>query len=484
METIKDKAIKGFIWRVIQTGGSQIIGFIISIILARLLSPDDYGLVAMITVFTNIALVFINVGFSSSIVQKKELSNTDTSTMFYCGILLAVCIYLILFVSAPWISYFYSEPRLVRLLRVESLIVIIGSLYSVQQALLIRKLEFKKSCMTNILGVTAQGVVGITLANLGFGVWSLVLSTITNYSVCAIVMWIIVKWKPAIQFSWKSFKSVFGFSSKILFSELLNSIFNNIRSIIIGKQYSSADLAYYNKGYQFPTLIMTQVDGSMTTVLFSSLASLQSDWKGKGLPALRRSMKLSLYICAPLMLGLFAVSKPLILLLLTEKWIDSVVFVRLGCIICLFWPLSAQRHALNARGQSGVTLKLNMIGKIITLLLLLVTYKHSVELLVSSTIITSFICLIIGMITYKKYLDYPLILQFKDIIPPILLSIVMSCGVWGVSLLKLSNLITLVIQVIVGFILYILLSWIFRVDSFFYLLDIVNGLLSRKRKCV
>ena len=269
----------------------------------------------------------------------------------------------------------------------------------------------------------------------------------------------------------------------MLFSELLNSIFNNIRSIIIGKQYSSADLAYYNKGYQFPTLIMTQIDGAMTTVLFSSLSSIQDDWKRKGLPALRRAMKLSLYICSPILLGLFAVAEPLVLLLLTDKWANSIIYVRLCCIICLFWPLSAQRHALNARGQSGVTLKLNIISKVITLLLLLATYKYSVELLVSSTIIASFICLIIGMITYKKYLDYPLILQIKDIAPPILLSIVMSCGVWCVSLLNLSNLITLVLQVIVGFILYILLSWIFRVDSFFYLLDMIKGLLSRKRNC-
>lgn len=483
MDSVKEKAISGFLWRVIQNGGAQIISFIVSIILARLLSPEDYGLIAMITVFTNIALVFINVGFSSSIVQKKELNELDINTMFYSGIILATVIYLILFLCAPLISSFYAEPSLTILLRVESLIVIIGSLYSVQQALLIRRLEFKKSCLASILGVITQGLVGISLAYLGFGVWAIVFSTLSNYFVCAIILWVIVDWKPAFQFSFLSLNKVLGFSSKMLFSELLNSIFNNIRSIIIGKQYSSADLAYYNKGYQFPTLIMTQIDGAMTTVLFSSLSSIQDDWREKGLPALRRAMKMSLYICSPILLGLFAVAEPLVLLLLTEKWANSIIYVRLCCIICLFWPLSAQRHALNARGQSGVTLKLNIISKIITLLLLLATYKHSVELLVSSTIIASLICLIIGMITYKKYLDYPLILQIIDIAPPILLSVVMSFGVWCVSLLKLSNLVTLVMQVIVGFILYILLSWIFRVDSFFYLLDMVKGLLSRKRNC-
>lgn len=482
MENIKEKAINGFIWRVVQNSGTQIIGFVISIILARILSPDDYGLIAMITVFTNIAMVFINVGFSSSIIQRKDLTKVDIDTMFYCGIILATVIYLLLFFCAPWISLFYGEPDLTVLLRVESLVVIVGSLYSVQQALLVRELQFKKSCFAGFVGVAVQGLIGICMAYLGFGVWALIAGTLSHSIACAIVMWIIVKWKPSFQFSFESFKSVFGFSSKMLFSELINTIFNNIRSIIIGKQYSSSDLAYYNKGYQFPTLIMTQVDGAMTTVLFSSLASLQEDWKNKGLPALRRAMKLSLYICSPIMLGLFVVAKPLVLLLLTEKWEPSIIFVQLGCIICLFWPLSAQRHALNARGYSGVSLKLNIMGKIITLVLIFATFRYSVELMISSTLVTSAICLCISVFVYRKYLEYPIISQIKDIVPPIMMSVVMACAVWCISLLGLSNIVTLLLQVFAGITIYLILSAIFKIDSYKYLLDLIKSFLKRKEK--
>lgn len=478
--TVKQRAVTGFIWRFCQNAGTQLVNFMVSIVLARILMPADYGLVAMISVFINIAMVFINTGFSSSIVQKKDLSETDKSTMFFASILMGVILYAVLFFSSPAISVFYKQPRLCELLRIEGLLVLICSFYSVHQALVIRNLEFKKSFMTSLSGTVVHGISGITMALLGFEVWALVFSTLLDYMVCAIVMWIVVKWRPKLVFAPKSFKSMFSFSFKILISGLIDSIFNNIRSIIIGRQYSSADLAYYNRGYQFPTLIMSHVDGSMTTVLFSSLSKFQSNWE-EGLHVLRRAMRTSIFICAPLMAGMFAVSKPMILLLLTDKWADSVQYVRMVCVICIFWPLTAQRHALNSLGKSGVSLTLNIVGKIMALAAIFATYRISVRVMIMSTIATSFVSAVIGMIVYSKHLNYSVKQQLTDVVPSLLLAAFMGVCVWCVQLLNLPPAATLLIQLPVGFIVYAGLAKLLKFESFDFALNLVKGIIMKKK---
>ena len=454
-------------------------GLVISIVLARLLSPDDYGIVAMITVFTNIAMVFITTGFSSAVIQKKELSETDISTMFYSGLALSFVLYGILFVASPYIALMYEQPILTDMIRVESVIVILGASYSIQQALISRELQYKKTFIIGLVCVLVQGATGIAFALLGFGPWALVLSTIIQYAVHSVLMWCIVKWKPKLIFSGKSFKAMFGFSTKMLAAGLLNAVFNNIRSLIIGVRYSSADLAYYNKGYQYPTLIMGQVDGTINTVLFSSLSKYQSDWDA-GLKVLRRAMKTSLYICAPLMAGMCAVADPMIRILLTDKWEGSIVYVRLVAIICIFWPLSAQRNALNARGKSGVALIMNIIGKSVTIICLLATFWHSVQLMITSSIIGSTICLFINAFFYRKHLEYCFKDQVSDILPPLLLAAGMGFITYTVMFLNLSSVLTLLIQIPVGIAVYVLGSWVFRFDSFFYILGLIKSRVKNK----
>lgn len=479
-QNIKSKAVSGFIWRLFQNAGTQIISFVISIILARILTPSDYGIIAMITVFTNIAMVFINTGFSSAIVQKKELSDTDKSTMFFAGFMLSLVLYSILFFTAPYIAIFYKEPKLIDLLRVESLIIVIGALSSVHRALVTREMKFKKSFFASLYGAIAHGVSGIAFAMLGFGPWALVLSAIINYLASGIVFWCKVDWRPRFTFSFVSFRNMFSFSVKMLFSGLLDSVFNNIRSIIIGRQYSSADLAYYNRGYQFPSLVMTQVDGAITTVLFSSLSKYQSDWEN-GLRVMRRAMKTSLYVCTPLMAGLCAVADPMIRILLTDKWEQSIPYVRLAAIICAFWPLSSQRHALNSLGKSGISLRQNMIGKAVTIVLLLLTYRHSVMLMIASSILGSCICLVINAFVYRKHLNYQFKHQISDILPTILLSAVMGFATYSVMFLNLNSVLTLVIQIPLGILIYVLGSMILKFDSFYYVLDIIKNLFGKRK---
>ncbi len=481
MASLKEKSITGFLWRFMQNAGSQVINFVVSVVLARILAPDDYGLIAMITVFTNIAMVFINVGFSSTVVQKEELSEMDINTVFYTGLMTAAVIYLILFFGAPFIADFYHEEKLCALLRVESLMVLFGGLYSVHHALIVRRLEFKKSFAISFTGVIIHGVVGIILAVLGFGPWALVLSTIANLFVCCILNWVVVKWRPKFVYSRESAKYIFSFSGKVLGSELLNSVFNNIRALIIGRQYSSQDLAYYNRGYQYPTLIMNQVDGATTTVLFSALSKYQSDWENGGLNALRRAMKTSLYICAPLLFGLSAVAEPMIVLMLTEKWLPCVEYVRLTSMMCLFWPLSAQRHALNSLGRSDVSLKLNMLTKVITIIVLFATYKISVRAMILGSIAVSLISYAISSFFYRKYLLYKISDQLRDILPPVVLSAVMFAVAYSISFIGLSYIVTLIVQIITGAVVYVLGSLIFKMESFYYVLNILKGLFKKKK---
>ncbi len=477
--SLKERVISGTIWSFLQKIGTQLVSFIVSLILARILTPEDYGVVAMITVFTSIAMVFITTGFSSAVIQKHELSDEDSSTMFYAGMLLSFILYAILFFTAPLIAAIYHEPALVDLLRVESVIVVIGAAYSIQQSLISRNLEYKKHFFVSLCGIVAQGISGIVFAKNGFGPWTLVFSTIINNLVSAILMWIVIPWKPKLVFSTQSFRAMFGFSTKMLAAALINTIFNNIRSLIIGLQYSASDLAFYNKGYQFPSLVMSNVDGTISAVMFPSLAKFQSDWTS-GLKALRRAMKTSLYICAPAMAGMFAVADPMIRLLLTDKWEDSIVFVRLACIICMFWPLTAQRNALNALGKSGVSLKMNLIGKCVTILCLLATFRHSVQLLISSSIFASTITLFTNAFFYRKHLNYQFRDQITDILPPIALAVAMGGITYSVMFLNLSSTLTLIIQIPVGIASYVLGSILFRFDSFYYLLNLIKGFFKRK----
>ena len=473
MTSIKEAAIWGFIWRFLQNSTVQIVSFVVAIVLARILMPDDYGLIAMNMVFISIAMVFVNTGFSSAIIQKKDLKPVDIDTLFYSGLISSILLYLVLFYTAPWIAAFYGEERLVSLLRVNSVIVIIGALYSVHQALIIREMKFQKSFIVYLIAAIVNGVVGITLALRGFGPWALVYGAIANYLTCAVIMWIVMRWIPRLRFSLDAFQAMFMFSVKILASSLIDTIFNNIRAIIIGKQYSGKDLAYYIRGEQFPSLIMTQVDGAITTVLFSTLSKYQDDWE-TGLQVLRRAMKTSMYVCAPLMAGLYAVSEPMVILLLTDKWAASIEYVRLTTIICVMWPLSARRHALNALGKSGVSLILNIIGKVLVLIFIFLTFRHSVRLMIISTIFASLLMQVLSAFVYAKHLQYKVLDQLADILPSIILSIFMGAIVYSITFMNFGHLITLIIQIPAGIAIYMLASKVLRLESFNYLLGLLK----------
>ncbi len=482
---LKRKSLTGFIWRVSQNISAQIITLVIQIILARILTPEDYGLVALTSVIITLLSVFVQTGFTSAIVQKKDLLEIDKSTMFFFSIGVGLILYSILFVSAPSLANYYHEPLLPSVFRAQTFSMVIASFGAVHNALIARELLFKKNFISNLISVIVQGVAGISLALGGFGVWALVISTLVRDVVnCIIVFWI-YKWVPQLVFSFKSIKKMLSFSVMILAGNLLNSIYNSCRTLVIGKIYNAQMIAYYNKGYNFPATIMVGIDGAMTTVLFSSLSKLQ-DEQDKYVRYLRKSMQVSITIICPILCGMAAVADPMIRLLLTDKWEEAIPFVMISCLICLSWPLSAKAHALNAIGKSAINLGINFMVKIVAVALVFLSIPYGVYAMCLSGLIDTMISVIAYTYVIAKYCNYSVKTQFFDVLPIYAVGFIMFGAVYALSnILVMGNLLKLMVLISSGILLYAGLSFVFKLEGFMYIWSLLKanrGMLKNDKK--
>ncbi|WP_264229499.1 lipopolysaccharide biosynthesis protein [Acholeplasma laidlawii] len=471
---LKDRTINAMLWRTIQNIGSQAVSFIIQIVLARILSPNDFGLIAITSVFISISNVIVQTGFTASIIQNKELSETDKSTMFYLSIIIGLFLYAVIFFSAPLISGFYNEIQLINVLRIQSLSLIFISFSSVSIALLTRHMDFKKSFIGSIIAYVFQGIVGITMALNGFGVWSLVFSSVVYNLIFSIASIVAGKWMPKFIFSLDSARKMMAYSSKVLATNLLNTLYNSSESLIIGKVFTSTILGYYNKGIQFPKTLMTGIDGAMNTVLFSTLSRVQDD-RELIVQYLRKSMKISLTIVAPMMFGMAAVAEPMIRLILTEKWLSSLPFLTIYCFICVTWPLSAKLHALNAIGKSGISLIQNIVIKIISIILMLVSLQFGIYALVITALIVTYLNVIIIAIIINNHFNYSIKNQFTDVFPVFIISFIMYIVVYGVSVyITLPLFLELMLLLTIGCLIYSVLSLIFKLEGFTFIADTIK----------
>jgi len=481
--SIKQQALGGMIWKLSEKMGMQVVQFIIQIVLARILLPEEYGVIGLLTIFITISDVFIQQGLTTALIQKKDADDTDFSSVYFANIFIALVLYAMLFFSAPYVAIFYNNSKLISLLRVLSLNVIFGAFGAVHNAILSKNLDFKKSFFRNCFNIGAQGIVGILTAYLGCGEWALVYSKISGVFIGTIVLCITVKWYPKFVFSIKRIKLMFAFSSKVLASNLLNTFFNNIHSLIIGKYYSNADLGYYQKGQQIPQTFMSAIDGSFSEVMYPTFSKFQNDLESLK-KALRRSIKMSLFFVLPLLFGIIAISDTFVIVLLTEKWLPCVPFIRLQCIICMFWPLAVGMHALNALGKSGVTLKLSILTKVITLILLFLCVNYGIVVIMIGSAVTSLISLFVTAFYMRKYIGYRFRELIRDILPGFIISALMMLAVFAVGLIELNIYLKLIIQIIVGIVVYILLAMITKNDSLLFALDImkpyVNKFLNKK----
>lgn len=471
------KVFLNFAWRFAERSGAQLVQFVVSIILARILMPEAYGTIALMTVFISIMNVFVNCGLGTALIQKKDADDIDFSTVFYTNIVFCTALYLILFFLAPWISGFYDMPKMTVLIRVLGLTLIISGVKNIQSAYVSRNMMFKRFFFATLGGTIGAAMIGIGMALSGFGIWALVAQSLFNNALDTIVLWLTVKWRPKKYFSFERLKGLFSYGWKMLASNLLDVVYNNIRTLIIGKLYSSTDLAYYNKGKTWPHLIVDNVNSSIDSVLLPVM-SREQEHSERVKNMTRRAIKTSTYVMAPFMMGLAFVGEPLIRFVLTEKWLPSVPYMCIFCITYMFYPIhTANLNAIKAMGRSDLFLKLEIIKKIVGLTTVLITMHFSVMAMAYSLIFVSVASQIINSCPNKKLLNYGYLEQLKDILPGIMLAVFMGGCVSLVTLLQLSDIVTLMIQVPLGSIIYISLSKLFKLESFEYLSGIIKSML-------
>lgn len=476
-----NKVTTNFLWRFMERCGAQGVSFVVSIILARLLAPDDYGTIALVTVFTNILSVFIDCGFGTALIQKKDVDDLDFSTVFFFNVAVCSLLYILLFVFAPMISGFYKRPELTPLVRVLSLTILIAGVKNIQQAYVSRNMIFKRFFFATLGGTITAACLGIYMAYKGFGPWALVTQQLVNAAIDTVILWITVKWRPKWMFSFERLKSLFKFASNLLLSEILNTVYNNLRSLIIGRMYSSKDLAFYNKGQTFPSLIVNNITVSIDSVLMPSMAQHQDNISTLRM-LVRRAIKVSVYLMAPLMMGLAFTSHSVIKLLLTEKWLPCVPYLCIICITYMFYPIhSSNLNAVKAMGRSDIFLKLEIAKKIVGLIALGVSMWFGVMAMAYSLLFTSVASQIINSWPNKKLLSYGYLSQLKDILPAILLAVFMGMCVQPISLLPLPLIVTLAIQVIVGAGIYIAGSKIFKFEAFDFCLSTAKSFIKKRR---
>ena len=473
--------MSNFIWRFAERCGAQGVTFIVSIVLARLLDPSVYGTVALVTVFTTIMQVFVDSGMGNALIQKKDADDLDFSSVFYFNIMMCSVLYLIMFVAAPVIAAFYKTPELTPVVRVLSLILIISGVKNVQQAYVSRNMLFKKFFFSTLGGTIGAAVVGIVMAYMGYGVWALVAQMLFNTAIDTTILWITVKWRPKKMFSLERLKGLFSYGWKLLVSSLIDTVYRDLSQLIIGKKYSKSDLAQYNQGNRLPALFVSNINTSIDSVLLPTMSKEQDNPEiVKSMT--RRSIKISTYIIMPFMVGLAVCAEPLVSLILTDKWLPCVPFLRIFCFSYAFWPIhTANLNAIKAMGRSDLFLILEIIKKAIGLIAILTTMWISVMAMAYSLIVTSVLSQLINSYPNKKLLNYSYAQQFKDMLPQIGASLFMGVVVYCVQFLGLNSILTLLIQAPVGVVLYVGISKVFHIDSFEYILLMLKSILKRNK---
>lgn len=461
-------------WKFGERISAQLVTLLVSIVLARLLSPEDYGAIALVTVFITIANVFVSNGFGSALIQKKDADNVDFSSVFYVNVAFSLLIYICLYAMAPFVADFYNNDLLSPVMRVLSLRIPVAAINSIQQAYVSRNMMFKKFFFSTLFGTILSGIVGCVMAYQGFGIWALVGQYLTNTTVDTIILWFTVKWRPNLVFSFHRVKTLISYGWKLLASGLLDTGYNQLRSLIIGKKYSSSDLAFYNQGQKYPELVVVNINASISSVLFPAISSNQDD-KSLVKSMTRRAIRISSYIMWPMMFGLMLVAKPLVSLILTDKWLPCVPFLQIACFTYGFWPIhTANLEAIKAIGRTDLFLKLEIIKKVIGLAILLLSMNYGVLAIAMSGIITTFTSCFINAYPNTQILNYKYREQFGDILPHMFVALLMCIIVYPLKFIFANDFLLMGSQIVAGGLVYIGLSVIFKLDSFYYIADILK----------
>lgn len=474
MTSLKDKTVKGVIWSAVDRFSAQGIQFVFSILIARLLVPEDYGVIAMLNIFLAVSQTFIDSGFATALIRKIDRTDTDFSTVFYFNIAVAVFFYLGLFFAAPAIANFYNTPLLVPVTRVTAINLVIGSLSGIHNAKLSIEIDFKSRAKVSVVSAVLTGAVGLWMAYSGYGVWALVVQTVFAGIIRTIMLWIIVKWYPKLVFSWKSFKEMFSFGSKLLVSGLLDTIYNNIYPLVIGKVFSPTTLGVYSKANslaQFPSSNITSVLHSVT---FPVLSTIQNE-EDRLAAAYKRFLRIAAFVVFPLMMGLSAVADPFIRLALTDKWEGAIYLLQIICFCMMWYPIhSINLNILQVKGRSDYFLKLEIIKKVQGVIVLCITVPIGIVAMCYGSLISSIICLIWNTYYTKKLLGYGFFAQMKDLFPVIMHSLAMWLLV-SVIVHFMPNLwLKMIVGVLSGMVYYIVGAYLMKFPEMNELLTILK----------
>ncbi|MBO5720511.1 MAG: lipopolysaccharide biosynthesis protein [Bacteroidales bacterium] len=473
-ESLRGKTLKGMIWSFAENFSLQGIQFVIGVLLARVLSPSDYGMVGMLAIFTAVAGTLINSGFSTALVRKTDRTQTDLSTTFYFNIAVGFVLYFALFFSGPLIADFYNTPLLSGLIKVTAISLILNSLCIVQQALFTIKMDFKTQAKISVIGALVTGAGGITMAYSGYGVWSIVWPGVFGGAVRCILLWIWGKWRPTWEYSWKSFRELFGFGSKLLASGLIDTIFNNIYPIIIGKKFSAADLGQYTRADGYANLPATTVTGVLGRVTFPLLCQIQDD-DVRLQSTYRQLIRLSAYVVFPIMIGLATLAKPLIIFMITAKWAECVPFLQILCFSLMWYPIHALNlNLLQVKGRSDLFLKLEIIKKILGVSILILAIPYGIIWMCIGRVIASIICLVINTCYTGKLIDVGFFKQMGDLLPILALSLSMGAIVFGVNLFIEDLLLQIITGFIIGIAYYLSISYLIKSKELLYLLSFIK----------
>jgi teichuronic acid exporter len=468
MDDLKNKTLRGLFWSMLEKVGTQVVQFIITIFLARLLIPAEFGLIGMLSLFLAVAQTFLDSGFGAALIQKKDATRIDECSIFYFNIFVGCLFVLALYFSAPLIADFYNQPSLTSLTRFMSLNILINAFSIIQTTILTRKLQFKIQIKANMIALAVSGVIGVVMAFQGYGVWSLAIQSILNTLIRTVILWILCDWRVSFVFSINSLKGMFNFGSRLLMSNLIETFFQNLYQAFIGKFFSATSVGYFTRASSIKKIVIDTTGGTLSRVMYPSLASIQDDLS-RLKRAYRKSMVLATFFHFPLMIGLIVIAKPLVNGIFSAKWDTCIPYLQLMCVSGLLYPLHVQNlEILKVKGRSDLFFKLQIIKRLLSVISIFITYRWGISALLTGDIVVSIIAYFLNSSYSGILISYSIKKQLFDILPSFVFAGLMGSGMWltGLVLNSSDNFILLAAQTVVGMGLYFFLHWIRRSEPF------------------
>jgi len=477
--SLKHKSINSMGWSLVDNVVGTGTSFLVGLVLARLLSPGEFGIIGIIMVFLSIALIFIDSGFSQALIRKKEASPKDYNTLFWFNLMVAIVCYATIFAISGFIADFFEQPLLDPVLKVTALMLIFNALSIVQRVIFIRLLDFRTQASTTIVSSVLSGVVGIVMAFMGYGVWSLVGQILTRYLVQTIMFWVRCSWRPQMRVYGDSFREMFHFGHKLLLSGLLDTLYRNLSYIVIGKFYSTQALGQYTRAGQFANIFSANLLSVVQKVSYPVLSSIQ-DEPERLKAGYQKMIKTSMLLTFALILGMVAVAKPMILILIGEKWLPAVYYLQIICLAEMLYPLHAiNLNILNVKGRSDLFLRLEVIKKTLAIPMILAGIYYSIEAMLWCGVLFSFVAYFLNAYYSAKLIDYPISQQVKDILPTFVVSVGVAVVMWGVNFLNLNLYVTFFLQITVGISLAIVIYNKLKLEEYLEVRSIVKSFLKR-----